>query len=379
MKNLEHQERLLQFITEFDNIHGYHLYKRFFNNLKSLVDQIKSKNIEMLEDFSEKMERFEYLNYLKKMKIKFLEWKLKAEEAKKMDMAKDFYEKKMKIKIMTSLKKSHMFSKKILKLIKRKLSNDKKQFLDILYNNKLKTDELYSKAVNKLDELFKDNDYKLKKENFYKMKMFDFMDHLKDLKDILDDKHKKEFLKRLNRINDYYILKDSFIEWKNAINKKKFYKKLIRLKKKELEKKKNFTIDSNVNNLKVLDKNQDDDKNNSPIKIRSNEISISNENSINILKKGSPQKLLSIGNAGLDFSIIAPEIYYIKEVETSQKMPRIENINNTFEKVLSMINNIKLKKYFKDWKNRAYLNKIIKKLKDYKNREKKINNVKKII
>lgn len=34
MNNLEHQEKLLQFITEFDNIHSYHLYKQFMDNLK---------------------------------------------------------------------------------------------------------------------------------------------------------------------------------------------------------------------------------------------------------------------------------------------------------------------------------------------------------
>ena len=34
MKNLEHQEKLLLFITEFDNIYNYHLFKRFMDNLK---------------------------------------------------------------------------------------------------------------------------------------------------------------------------------------------------------------------------------------------------------------------------------------------------------------------------------------------------------
>ena len=57
MKNLEHQERLLQFITELSNVHGYHFYKNFFDKLKKLVNQIKSKRTEMLEDFSEKMEK----------------------------------------------------------------------------------------------------------------------------------------------------------------------------------------------------------------------------------------------------------------------------------------------------------------------------------
>ena len=75
MKNLEHQERLLQFLTEFDNIHGYHLYKKFFNNLKQMVNQINSKRTEMLEDFSEKMEKFENMHNLRKLKDNLLRWR----------------------------------------------------------------------------------------------------------------------------------------------------------------------------------------------------------------------------------------------------------------------------------------------------------------
>ena len=34
MNNIEQQEKLLQFTTEFDSIHSYHLYKQFMYNLK---------------------------------------------------------------------------------------------------------------------------------------------------------------------------------------------------------------------------------------------------------------------------------------------------------------------------------------------------------
>ena len=85
MKNLEHQERLLQFLTEFDNIHGYHLYKKFFNNLKQMVNQINSKRTEMLEDFSEKIEKFENMHNLRKLKENLLRWKKLALDQKNLE------------------------------------------------------------------------------------------------------------------------------------------------------------------------------------------------------------------------------------------------------------------------------------------------------
>ncbi len=380
MKNLEHQERLLQFITEFDNIYGCHLYKTFLDNLKKIYNQIKSKRQELLEDFSEKMEKIENMNYLKKLKNKFLLWKQIAEEEKQLDKGREFYEKKMKEKIMNHLKKSHMFTKNLLKLVKNNINDDKKLLLDKLYNHKIKTDNNYTKAISKLNKLFNNNDDKLKKDNFDKMKMFDFIDHLKDIKDALDDKHKKDFLKKLKKLNDYYNMKDYFKKWKNTIDKKNIFKKLIRIRKKELDRKKNFTIDSNVNNLNVIDdKNPNEDKCSiSPIKPKSNEITISNENSINFIKKESPQKVLSIGNAGLDFSIIAPELYYINEVETSKKMPKIENLNDFFEKsqkFLSFLNNEKTKKYFDNWKDKLYSKKILNKLMTYQIKDIKLKQI----
>lgn len=98
MKNLEHQERLLQFITEFDNIHGYHLYRKFFNNLKKMVNQINSKRNEMLEEFCEKMEKLENLNNLKKLRQKLFDWKKITEEEKNWIKQDNFMNLKLKIK-----------------------------------------------------------------------------------------------------------------------------------------------------------------------------------------------------------------------------------------------------------------------------------------
>ena len=119
MKNLEHQERLLQFITELSNVHGYHFYKIFFDKLKKLVNQIKSKRTEMLEDFSEKMEKIEKMNNLKRLKNKYLFWKKITDEEKKREKADNFYKNKTMRKVMNSWKRYHTRKKKLLKILKR--------------------------------------------------------------------------------------------------------------------------------------------------------------------------------------------------------------------------------------------------------------------
>jgi len=362
MKNLEHQEKLLQFITEFDNIHGYHLYKKFFNNLKKMVNQINSKRNEMLEEFSEKMEKLEHLNNLKKLKQRLLDWKKIVEEEKKLDKARQFYEFKIQNKIMMSLKRRHRFTKQIIKLVKKNYDKEKKIFLDKLYKFKIKTDNDFIKGINKLNEVI---NKKVKKETFNKLKMLNFMSKLNDIKDKLNDKNKKEFIKRLKQLYDFYIKKDSFLEWRSIIKKKKIFKKLLKLKRKELNSKNKFTVDSNINNLNIIDDN------NGLQNKKSDENSISNENSINILKKESPKQLLSVGNAGVDFSIIAPKIFNINDLTNpSKKMIKGNNLNDIFEqteKIKSLINNFRLKKCFNNWKNKLYLKKIIKLIKEDRN------------
>ena len=65
MSKLEHQEKLLQFITEFDNIHNYHLYRQFMDNLKKKRDYEKAKYMEKCEDFGEKLENLEIIHNFK--------------------------------------------------------------------------------------------------------------------------------------------------------------------------------------------------------------------------------------------------------------------------------------------------------------------------
>ena len=62
MKNLEHQETLLQFIKKFDDIYGCHLCRNFMDNLKKKRDFEKAKLMEKCEDFNERLDNNEYYN-----------------------------------------------------------------------------------------------------------------------------------------------------------------------------------------------------------------------------------------------------------------------------------------------------------------------------
>ena len=75
MNTLDHQEKLLQFITEFDNIHSYHLYKQFMENLKKKRDYENSKLMEKCEDFNEKLDNLEKMHNYKNFKNCFEKWK----------------------------------------------------------------------------------------------------------------------------------------------------------------------------------------------------------------------------------------------------------------------------------------------------------------
>ena len=88
MNNLEHQEKLLQFITEFDNIHNYHLYRQFMDNLKKKRDYEKAKLMEKCEDFNEKLDNLEKLHNLKNFRNCFEKWKNDTRKKKKEDLDK---------------------------------------------------------------------------------------------------------------------------------------------------------------------------------------------------------------------------------------------------------------------------------------------------
>ena len=83
MNNLEHQEKLLQFITEFDNIHNYHLYRNFMDNLKKKRDFEKAKLMEKCEDFNERLDNLEKMRNLRTLKNSIETWKKSALRRKK--------------------------------------------------------------------------------------------------------------------------------------------------------------------------------------------------------------------------------------------------------------------------------------------------------
>ena len=83
MNNLEHQEKLLQFITEFDNIHNYHLYRQFMDNLKKKRDYEKAKLMEKCEDFGEKLDNLEKMRDWRNLKDYFDRWKNNADRKRK--------------------------------------------------------------------------------------------------------------------------------------------------------------------------------------------------------------------------------------------------------------------------------------------------------
>ncbi len=83
MNNLEHQEKLLQFITEFDNIHTYHLYKQFMDNLKKKRDYEKNKLMEKCEDFNDKMDNLEKMHNYKNFKDCFKKWRANTKKQRK--------------------------------------------------------------------------------------------------------------------------------------------------------------------------------------------------------------------------------------------------------------------------------------------------------
>ena len=205
MKILEHQENILKFITTFYNIHGFHLYRTFFDNLKKMLNAINSKKAEMMEDFSEKMEKIENMNNLRKLRLIFLK---KGIKGLKMNL--------------------------ISKLIEDTLGNDKNnnKLLNEILNNKYFQNTL--KAVKALNKIIQNNNNKIKKDIFQKLKLFYFMNILSNIKGNRDNIGVKEAFEKIKKLYEYYIKKDSFQRWKEIINLNKILQNLKIKKQKEV-------------------------------------------------------------------------------------------------------------------------------------------------
>ena len=219
MKILEHQENILKFITTFYNIHGFHLYRTFFNNLKKICEQIKSKRTELLEDFCEKIEKIEYKNNLKRLKNYLMKWKKIIKNEINKEKAERFRKYCLRKKGINGLKKNY-----VSKLINDVLGKNKKNSgtLDKIYNNKKIVKLL--KGIKLLNKVYKNNNNKTKEEIYKKMKIFYFMNILSNIKKNIDYIKKKiilENFKKFNEIkkekeieNNKKMLSKAFITWK---------------------------------------------------------------------------------------------------------------------------------------------------------------------
>ena len=132
MTNLEHQEKLLQFITEFDNIHSYHLYKQFMDNLKKKRDYENSKLMEKCEDFNEKLDNLEKMNKLKNFKDCFQKWKDNTKQKRK-EALDDL-------------------AKKLNDLLANKLHNIKKDSLDEIKNKAKSEDDKLNEKIKEFQD-----------------------------------------------------------------------------------------------------------------------------------------------------------------------------------------------------------------------------------
>ena len=402
MSNLEHQEKLLQFITEFDNIHNYHLFRNFMDNLKKKTDYEKAKLMEKCEDFNEKLDNLEKLRDLKRLKECFEKWKKvpilkrkadyenlskklndllanklrknnletlktikdagKSEDDKLDEKVKEFQERMGKNDFMKKLIRAHRLNK-FLNNAKNKIDDRlKKEALD-----KLKKNSDIAKAVEKLQKVLDNN---MKRDAWKDMKTMDFVKKLDDLMNKHNNKvnndAKKEFLDKLKDINNKKNLGDKLQKWKNLNDEQKRINKILsklrrykqnELKKKAEEDKNKLCISSGVNDYEVISDKQPD-----PNKNKNSQIFISSPNDINILAQ---PKVVS-ESTGPNFSLIAPEksTFKFEDPMEPRNKSDLDMIKNQLKDADELKNKNDLKKYYDKWKDLANKKDIMDKLKN---------------
>ena len=380
MNNLEHQEKLLQFITEFDNIHNYHLYKQFFDNLKKKADYEKAKQMERCEDFGEKLDNLEKLNNAKKMKEILDRWK-KAAFDKKKDTLDNFATvlnkvlndkiQKNRLDTLNELKdnideREKEMDDKLKDYLKRKA---KKDFLEHL-KKAHRLNKFLNNAKNKIDD-------RLKKEAFDKLKSNDEYEKLKKFSDNLENlindhinkddlSAKKDLMDKLKNIANKNKLKEAFDKWKDLVNEQKKINKIIRkLKRKKEEENKNKFKIIGVNNFDLLSDKPELSRNKGGMFMTS-------ENDVNIL---APEKLFSKGSEQ-NFSLLAPEKIKFNFGDPYSKNYIIDkdNVLDQLDDIDNYLKNKKLKDAFDKWKEETDLKNILDKLKNYQ--KKKLDNEK---
>ena len=309
MNNLEHQEKLYQFINEFDNILSYHLYKQFMDNLKKKRDYENSKLMEKCEDFNEKLDNLEKMHNYKNFKDCFKKWKEDTKNKRKQAL-------------------EHLINK-LENILENKKKEEKKNAFDKLIENIKEKEKRLNDKINKFREK-------------QAMKKF-FNDLIKLHKEKQDLKNKE-------------IMRKYLIKWKNVVDdmnkRKKIIEKLKRYKENEIKKKKEeeqnkLVISSGINDFEVLTDNKNLD-NESP---KDNKIFISPQNEINILME--PQKKLLLSQNYQSFSLIASDSIKFKFSEPAKNSPKL---NNNFliqlDNVETIIKNIEKEKEEKDLINK---------------------------
>ena len=298
MNNLEHQEKLYQFITEFDNIYNYHIFRQFMDNLKKKRDYEKAKLMEKYEDFGEKIDNLEKMHLLKNLRKCVQKWKQINKKQKKLalenlvskinnllqikfnnkkldtikkinlktkqeaifldDKVKKFREKKAKEKFIHNLIRMHKL-KKILDKINNKINknNIKKSFDKLIrYKN-------ISNLLDKLNKILQD---KIKKNTLNDLKNIYFFEKINDSiekhNNKLDNEATKEFFNKLKKIFNTKKLIQNLHQWKNISNdinnRKNILNKLIQYKKEELSKKQkpeliDFKFDNSLLKMPKID------------------------------------------------------------------------------------------------------------------------------
>ena len=309
MNNLEHQEKLYQFINEFDNILSYHLYKQFMDNLKKKRDYENSKLMEKCEDFNEKLDNLEKMHNYKNFKDCFKKWKEDTKNKRKQAL-------------------EHLINK-LENILENKKKEEKKNAFDKLIENIKEKETRLNDKINQFREK-------------QAMKKF-FNDLIKLHKEKQDLKNKE-------------IMRKYLIKWENVVDdmnkRKKIIEKLKRYKENEIKKKKEeeknkLVISSGINDFEVLTDNKNLD-NESP---KDNKIFISPQNEINILME--PQKKLLLSQNYQSFSLIASDSIKFKFSEPAKNSPKL---NNNFliqlDNVETIIKNIEKEKEEKDLINK---------------------------
>ena len=417
MNNLEHQEKLLQFITEFDNIYNYHLFRKFMDNLKKKRDYVKAKLMEKCEDFNEKLDNLEKIHNIKNFKKCFQKWKNIIEQKRKEimdnfsnkindiltkriktnnldtfkmikdrikllddslnDKAKAFRENNDKKKFLKNLINAHRLNKMLLKLKKKFDPQNKKYFLDKLKNNKCLIE-----TIVKLNKLLEN---KKKRKAFDDLKKIYFMEKIDEIinnhNEKINDKVKKELLYKLKDVCNKSKLKNALKKWKDfndeMKNRKKIISKLKRykineFKKKEEEEKNKLAISSGINDFELVSNKKNENH-------KSTQIFSTSQNEF--VFEGRPSKKLIFEKAEENFSLIAPE--YIKFEFRGPLDKNKKTDNNPLENQLNELDDYRnknnLKKCVDLWKEKMNKKEIMNRLNDLvkkqKEKEEKLNGI----